>query len=350
MEATWYMFGGISLGKVLSACDQIPACDGDLDIVNVVKTNNNQQEVATIVQTAIQELPVPNTHSTQLIMLNKISLLQQQLACSEGQDGRVELGGMLAWEKEAHSWVDRFDIKENNDQYRSTSFDFGEELMEHLLLELYCDKLILFIPGPHKSLEVARQSRDMEAPLEERVLEKQAVKLNFGTAQGKTSNDLTNENDLGPCSSSPTAREEVGGRVVEQVDLINREMDMLTVQEKFQNKKVSPKIARLMSRFEDPETIATSIVQEMEVDGLPVQEVGPMENRSSVAVPRMRKVAVPRKRKGEKSNLKVFRIDDMFGQLLQLPGVGLNKGDNMKRKQEGHLEDGLRVTKRGKGE
>ena len=61
-------------------------------------------------------------------------------------------------------------------------------------------------------------------------------------------------------------------------------------------------------------------------------------------------VAVPRMRKGEKSNLKVFRIDDMFGQLLQLPGVGLNKGDNMKRKQEGHLEDGLRVTKRGKGE
>ena len=50
VEATGYMLGGISLGKVLSACDQIPACDGDLDIVNVVKTNNNQQEVSTMVQ------------------------------------------------------------------------------------------------------------------------------------------------------------------------------------------------------------------------------------------------------------------------------------------------------------
>ena len=55
------------------------------------------------------------------------------------------------------------------------------------------------------------------------------------------------------------------------------------MQERFQNKRVSPKIARLISSFEDPENIATSIVQEMEVDGLPVQEVGPMENRSSVA-------------------------------------------------------------------
>ena len=216
--------------------------------------------------------------------------------------------------------------------------------MEHLLLELYCDKLILFIPGPHKSLEVARQSRDMEAPLEERVLEKQAVKLNFGTAQGKTSNDLTNENDLGPCSSSPTAREEVGGRVVEQVDLINSDMHMLTVQEKFKSRTVSPKIAKLMSSFEDP--------VEMEVDNMQVQEEGPMENSNVVAVPRMRKVAVPKKINGELCKMKAFRIDDMFGQRLQMPGVGvgMNKGDNMKRKQEGYMEDDLRMVKRGKGE
>ena len=91
----------------------------------------------------------------------------------------------------------------------------------------------------------------MEAPLEERVLEKQAVKLNFGTAQGKKSYDINNEHDLGPCSPSPIAREEVGGRVREQVDQINSERNMLTVQE--------------------PENISKSIVQDMEVDSLPVQ-------------------------------------------------------------------------------
>ena len=85
---------------------------------------------------------------------------------------------------------------------------------------------------------------------------------------------------------------------------------------------------------------------------MPVQEVGPMVNKTVLAVPRMRKVAVPKKRKGELCKMKVFRIDDMFGQRLQMPGVGvgMNKGDNMKRKQEGYMEDDLRMVKRGKGE
>ena len=117
----------------------------------------------------------------------------------------------------------------------------------------------------------------------------------------------------------------MGGRVVEQVDLINSEMDMLTMQEKFKSRKVSPKIAKLMSSFEDPVA--------MEVDNMQVQEEGPMENSNVVAVPRMRKVAVPKKRKGELCKMKVFIIDDMFGQRLQMPGVGVNKGDNKKRKQ-----------------
>ena len=190
------------------------------------------------------------------------------------------------------------------------------------------------MPGPQKSSEVVRQSLDMEAPLQERVLEKQAVKLNLGTSQGKTSYDLTNENYLGPCSRSAIAKEEVGGRVVEQVDLINSDMHMLTVQE----------IAKLMSSFEDP--------VDMEVDDMQVQEEVPMENSNVLAVPRMRKVQVPKKRKGELCKMKVFRIDDMFGQRLQMPGVGvgMNKGDNMKRKQEGYMEDDLRMVKRGKGE
>ena len=106
---------------------------------------------------------------------------------------------------------------------------------------------------------------------------------------------------------------------------------------------MSPKIAKLMSSFEDP--------VDMEVDSMQVQEEGPMENSNVVVVPRMRKVAAPKKRKGELCKMKVFRIDDMFGQLLQMPGVGVgvNKGDNMKRKQDGYMEDGLRMAKRGKG-
>ena len=75
---------------------------------------------------------------------------------------------------------------------------------------------------------------------------------------------------------------------------------------------------------------------------MPVQEVGPMVNKTVLAVPRMRKVSVPKKRKGENYNMKVFRIDDMFGQQLQMPGVGVNKGNN--------IEDGLRMAKRRKGE
>ena len=61
MEVTGYMLGGISLGKDLSACSV------DLDIV----INYNQQEVSTMVQTGIQELPVPQTHSAQLRMFDK---------------------------------------------------------------------------------------------------------------------------------------------------------------------------------------------------------------------------------------------------------------------------------------
>ena len=74
MEVTGYMLGGISLGKDLSACSV------DLDIV----INYNQQEVSTMVQTGIQELPVPQTHSAQLRMFDKIRALQQQLSGRKG--------------------------------------------------------------------------------------------------------------------------------------------------------------------------------------------------------------------------------------------------------------------------
>ena len=73
-------------------------------------------------------------------------------------------------------------------------------------------------------------------------------------------------------------------------------------------------------------------------------------NRRDMTVPRMRKVAVPKKRKGDNSGMQVFRIDDMFGQLIQMPGVAVNKGNIKKRKQMGHIEDALRMTKRRKGE
>ena len=53
------------------------------------------------------------------------------------------------------------------------------------------------------------------------------------------------------------------------MDLINNKMDMLTVQEKFINREVSPKIARLMSKFEDPiRKVVASEVVDMEVDRL----------------------------------------------------------------------------------
>ena len=55
------------------------------------------------------------------------------------------------------------------------------------------------------------------------------------------------------------------------MDLINNKMDMLTVQEKFINREVSPKIARLMSNFEEPIQNCSSEVVFMEVDRLPVQ-------------------------------------------------------------------------------
>ena len=74
VEVTGYMLGGISLGKDLSACSV------DLDIV----INYNQQEVSTMVQTGIQELPVPQTHSAQLRMFDKIRALQQQLSGRKG--------------------------------------------------------------------------------------------------------------------------------------------------------------------------------------------------------------------------------------------------------------------------
>ena len=211
---------------------------------------------------------------------------------------------------------------------------------------------MLFMPGPQKSPEVVRQFQEMamEAPLEERVLGKQDIKLNLGTVQGKTIYDLLNENDLGACSPSTIAREEMVRGVGGQVDLINNKMDMLTVQEKFVNGEVSPKIARLMSNFEEPIQNCSSEVVDMEVDRLPVQEVGPMVNKTVLAVPRMRKVSVPKKRKGENYTMKVIRIDDMFGQQLQMPGVGLNKGDNLKRKKECYMEDGPRMAKRRKGE
>ena len=97
----------------------------------------------------------------------------------------------------------------------------------------------------------------------------------------------------------------------------------MTVQEKLINREVSPKIARLKSNFEDPiKKVVVSDVVDMEVDRLPVQVAGPMMNKTVLAVPRMRKVAVPKKKKGENYNMKVFRIDDMFGQQRQMPGVG----------------------------
>ena len=67
------------------------------------------------------------------------------------------------------------------------------------------------MPGPRKSPEVVRQFQEMamEAPLEERVLGKQDIKLNLGTVLGKTIYDLLNANDLGACSPSTTAREEM---------------------------------------------------------------------------------------------------------------------------------------------
>ena len=52
--------------------------------------------------------------------------------------------------------MEEFNIDENKDQFRSTNFDCGEELIEHLSLESYCEKLILFMPGPQKSSEVVR--------------------------------------------------------------------------------------------------------------------------------------------------------------------------------------------------
>ena len=61
---------------------------------------------------------------------------------------------------------------------------------------------------------------------------------------------MVNRFDLGPCSPSTEARVDVGGRVGEQVDLNNSKMEMLTVQEESMTRRVSPKIARLMSRFE----------------------------------------------------------------------------------------------------
>ena len=33
-----------------------------------------------------------------------------------------------------------------------------------------------------------------------------------------------------------------------------------------------------------------------------------------------------------------------------MPGVGVNKGDNLKRKKECYMEDGPRMAKRRKGE
>ena len=54
------------------------------------------------------------------------------------------------------------------------------------------------------------------------------------------------------------------------------------------------------------------------------------------------------KRRGEKRRITVFRIDDMFGKPLPMPGVGVFKGE--KRKQEGDMETMDSVAKRQKGE
>ena len=118
IEATGYMLGGISLEKDL-------------------------------VQTAVSEMSMVPTHSAQLKLFNKISIKQQQLAYEKSEtcrcyhvdqkkpgltDGMRVPGDMLAWEKEAHSWLEGYKFNGNKDQQRSTNFDFGKELLEHLRL------------------------------------------------------------------------------------------------------------------------------------------------------------------------------------------------------------------------
>ena len=88
-------------------------------------------------------------------------------------------------------------------------------------------------------------------------------------------------------------------------------------------------------------------LQRLEGDDVPVQEAAFMVEKEVIAIPKRRKVLVP-KRRGEKRRITVFRIDDMFGQPLPMPGVGVFKGE--KRKQEGDMGTMDSVAKRQKGE
>ena len=100
----------------------------------------------------------------------------------------------------------------------SSYFDFGEELVEHIALELFLKRIGVgnlltdIMPGLAEFSEEARQSQEEVAELVEMehmgsmLQEKQAVKLNIDSEHGKDCHEHNyRDYNLGYCSSATLA-------------------------------------------------------------------------------------------------------------------------------------------------
>ena len=73
-----YMVENTFLEMDLAECDKEQE-----NIVDGVNANCNQQEINRMVQTALQDISLPHTHSAKLNLFDKISEQQQHLACMQ---------------------------------------------------------------------------------------------------------------------------------------------------------------------------------------------------------------------------------------------------------------------------
>ena len=237
------------------------------------------------------------------------------------------------WEKEANEWLSGYFKTKKYIIGRSTGkFEFGEEILAHQELEChlikekmkphhildYFDTTLVtldcnLISPTVQDLEDCCSSKDDQMLVDDRSQEHQKME---NRAVGKGRNYISGV--LGTCSLPVCVRSGQGGKVKEQVAIINNKKGVMMFDaekdlgeeetRKSRVRVIEPEIARRMSLFEDEQMdISENVLDEvMEQETLPPEGGEEKEVRNVVIARRARNGQM------KEAGVKVRRIDDMF--------------------------------------
>ena len=240
------------------------------------------------------------------------------------------------WKKEANEWLSGYFKTKKYIIGRSTGkFEFGEEILAHQELEChlhkekmkphhildYFDTTLVtldcnLISPTVQDLEDCCSSKDDQMLVDDRSQEHQNLE---NRSVGKGRNDISGV--LGTCSLPICVRSGQGGKVKEQVAIINNKKGVMMFDaekdlgeeetRKSRVRVIEPENARRMSLFEDEQVEQMDIIENVLDEGM-VQETLPPESGDETEVRNV--VIAGRARNGQKkeAGVKVRRIDDIF--------------------------------------